>query len=174
MNINITQAGSKKVGILILSSVVAVLISGCGNSGKRVSPATKLITTQSSMQLQAIQAKEFEATKKIVFASTMSVFQDLGYAISNADLDTGLISAKSPTKGGWVFGVGQVQNYLSATAFVEKSAKNKTKVRLNFIDVEKTDGYNMQGGSDTPIEEPATYQDAFNKIQKAIFVRKNI
>lgn len=52
-------------------------------------------STKTSLELQAIQAKEFETTKKIAFASVLSVFQDLGYIIGSADFDTGFITAKS-------------------------------------------------------------------------------
>ena len=32
----------------------------------------------------------------VVFASTMSVLQDLGYIVNSADLDAGLITTESP------------------------------------------------------------------------------
>ena len=41
--------------------------------------------TKTALELQAFQKKNFAAQKSVVFSSTMSVFQDLGYIIRNAD-----------------------------------------------------------------------------------------
>ncbi len=166
MNINTTQLVSRKV-ITSLIFGALLLVTGC--SSKQI-----YHTKKSSLQLQAIQSKEFETNKKVAFASTMSIFQDLGYMIENADLETGLISAKSPTAGEFVFGKGRIQKYLQATAFIEISGKTTTKIRLNFVNIEKIDGSMMQGRNDIPVEDPKIYQDTFEKIQKAIFIRENI
>ena len=48
------------------------------------------------MELQAIQSKEFQTSKETLFASAMSVFQDLGYTINSAEMQTGFITANSP------------------------------------------------------------------------------
>ena len=118
-----------------------------------------------------MQSKSFEADKSTVFASVMSVFQDLGYSIKSADKDTGFINAKSPTASGFKPFVGMSQSYTSATAFVEK-IKNQTRVRLNFVGIEKvSSGYGQESGSDTPILDAQVYQNAFSKIQEAIFIR---
>jgi hypothetical protein len=45
-------------------------------------------STKTSLELQSIQSREFETTKKIAFASTLSVFQDLGYVIESSVPDT--------------------------------------------------------------------------------------
>src|SRR3546814_17961003 len=57
----------------------------------------------SPLQLQAMQTKEFEAAKEPVFASVMSVLQDAGYRIENADLATGLITGIGSSKGKMVY-----------------------------------------------------------------------
>ncbi|WP_324780096.1 hypothetical protein [Thiobacillus sedimenti] len=132
-------------------------------------------TTKSPLELQAIQAKEFETTKKVAFASTLSVFQDLGYVVGNANLETGLISAKSPTQQSFVPFVGQVMKDVQATAFVEEIVPGRTKVRLNFVNSTQTSsGYGMRGAHDQPIEDPQVYQDVFSKVQQAIFIRQNV
>jgi len=145
---------------------LAFLLSGC------IQPPTQ---TKSALELQAIQAKEFETNKKIAFAATLSVFQDLGYIVSSASLETGLITAKSPTKQSFVPFVGQVMTHTNASAFVEEITSGRTKVRVNFVNArESSSGYGMRGGQDTPIEDPGMYQDVFAKIQQGIFVRKNV
>lgn len=153
--------------ILAFPLVVSLLLAG----GCAVTPQS----TKSALELQAIQAKEFETNKKIAFASTLSVFQDLGYVVGNANLDTGLINAKSPTQQSFVPFVGQVMKDVKATAFVEEVAPGRTKIRLNFVNSTQTSsGYGMRGERDQPIEDPQMYQDVFVKVQQAIFIRKNV
>ena len=140
-------------------------------SGQR--PATASIqTTKTSLELQAFQRKEFASTKKLAFASTLSVFQDLGYIIKAASVETGLITASSPTKSVRFFG-----NHMSnteASAFVEELATNRTFVRLNFVDVrEDSSGYGSKSKRDVPIVDPKIYESAFQKIREAIFIRTN-
>src|SRR5574340_566534 len=132
-------------------------------------------STKSALELQAVQAKEFEIDKKIAFASTLSVFQDLGYVVGNASPDTGLINAKSPTQQSFVPFVGRVMKDVKATAFVEEVIPGRTKIRLNFVNSTQTSsGYGMRGEQDQPIEDPQMYQDVFAKVQQAIFIRKNV
>ena len=127
--------------------------------------------TKTPLELQAIQKKTFEASKSVAFASVMSVFQDLGYIIKSADKDTGLIQASSPTKNVVLF--GSHMSNTEASAFVEQLNSTKTSIRLNFVAVsESSSGYGMKSKSDRPVETPETYQNAFNKIQEAIFIRK--
>jgi len=61
-----------------------------------------------------------------------------------------------------------------ATAFLESMPSKMIRIRLNFVDDEESStGYGMKGGSTIPIEDPKLYQETFEKIQKAIFVRTN-
>lgn len=130
--------------------------------------------TKTSLELQAFQTKEFDTSKAVAFAATLSVFQDLGYIIESGDLETGLITGKSPTSRGMIFG-GATQEFRKATGFVETIRKNVTRIRVNFVDnVIASSGYGQTQRVDTPIEEPKLYQEVFEKIEKAIFVRKNI
>lgn len=154
----------KKWSLLILAAVIS--LAGCAPMPKQ---------TKSALELQAIQSKEFETSKKIAFAATLSVFQDLGYTISSASFDTGFITAQSPTKQSFMLFVGQRMEDMKATAFVEELGKNRTRVRLNFVnEVQTSSGYGMKGDNETPIEDAKTYQNAFAKIQQGIFVRKNV
>lgn len=166
MNSRITQAVSKMSLARYTVIAVLILLTGCVAS---TGP------TKTSIQLQAFQSKEFETTKKIAFASTMSVFQDLGYAIGTADLETGFITAKSPTKQDFVLFVGQRMQDVKATAFIEPMGEKRTKIRLNFVNSTQTSsGYGMKGAHDKPIEDPKVYQETFVKIAKAIFIRQSI
>jgi len=150
---------------VIATTSLAIVLGGCAEPPQSRTP----------LELQSIQAKEFETDKKIAFAATLSVFQDLGYIVNSASLDTGLISSQSPTKQSFVPFVGQVMRDTKATAFVEQVAANRTRVRLNFVDSQHTSsGYGMRGQRDTAIETPEVYQNAFTRIQQGIFLRKNV
>lgn len=153
-----------KGSVLIL---MVALFAGCVQQNYK--------PTKTSVELQAIQAKDFDTTKEIAFASTMSIFQDQGYKIGTADLATGFITAEGPTAEKFVVFVGQVMETLKATAYIEKMGKEKAKIRLNFVnEMRSSSGYGMEGGNDVPVEEPEFYQNIFSKISKGIYLRKNI
>ncbi len=148
--------------ILLLAALVAT-VSGCVSGG-----ASK----KSSLELQAFQRKEFDTTKRIAFASTLSVFQDLGYIIKAADLETGLITASSPTKHTAFW--GSHMSNTDASAFIEEFGTGRTFVRVNFVQInESSSGYGMKSKSDKPIQDPNVYETCFQKIQEAIFIRSN-
>jgi hypothetical protein len=145
---------------------VVILISSC------VPPVKP---QKASLELQAFQSKEFETSKKTAFASVLSVFQDLGYIIGSADLETGFISAKSPTKRTNLFLPPiDLMEDTKATAFIEEIRKNVTKVRLNFVNsTEESTRSGQISRNEVPVEDPQTYQNAFSKIQEGIFIRES-
>ena len=131
---------------------------------------------KTSLELQAIQAREFETDKKTAFNSTMSVFQDLGYIVNSASYETGFITSQSPVKTGadlWGMHVPDgIMKSTKATAFVEEIRPGHAKVRLNFVNmVEQTQNEGQRIVEDTAVEQPEAYQNAFTKIQEAIFIR---
>lgn len=149
--------------ITIVAISATFLLAGC-------MPNT-YTPTKTSLELQAFQAKEFDTQKKIAFASTISVFQDLGYAITSSDVETGYIAAKSPTQHQMGFGK-IIMKDTKSTAFVEELRPGKTKVRLSFVDSEEWSGsYGAKLVQDHPIEDATVYNNAFTKIQEAIFIR---
>ena len=66
------------IGILILG-----LLTACAEPKPTLTP----------LQLQSMQTRQFSSSVDRTFASTVSVFQDLGYSITSADKASGLISA---------------------------------------------------------------------------------
>lgn len=144
---------------------LAILSSGC---------ALKKAPVLTPLEIQALQTRDYTSNKNVVFPSVVSVFQDLGYTIKNADKDTGIIMAESAAQSdstSRIFGISSVSQ-TSATAFVEEIGKI-TKVRLNFVTVNnKSYGYGQTDRQDTPILDAPTYQNAFERIENAIFVRK--
>lgn len=159
------RAASSSFRVLIVS-LLSVILGGC---------LATSAPQKTGIQLQSFQSKEFETTVKIAFASTVSVFQDYGYIIEAADVETGLITAKSPTEGGFMPFVGQKMTHVKASAFVEPRGNGLARIRLNFVNsTETSSGYGMKRQNEKPIEDPQYYQGVFTKIQQAIFVRSNI
>jgi len=145
-----------------LALLLALAVVACGPQSQSLTP----------LELQTLQQRELPAPKPTAFAATVSVFQDLGYIVGAADLDTGLITASSPASSRFQLFVGPVNTQTRATAFVETAGPTTSRVRLNFITGnEHSDGYGRSVKGDTPILDPAVYQSAFERIETAIFIR---
>lgn len=154
--------------ILCAVAIFSVTLVGC---------ATTQVPTLTPLEIQQIQSRTFEADKEVTFRSVVSVFQDLGYTIKSADLETGFITGESAANSDqatkiW-FGISKVSQ-TAVTAFVEPMGE-KTSVRLNFVNrVETSSGYGQRDKQERPIYEPESYKAAFEKIENAIFVRKSM
>lgn len=127
------------------------------------------------MQLQAIQSKEFEVPKGVVFGAVMTVIQDLGYTVESADLPSGFITAASPTenKTGFFEAIGGMSSSGNTvmTAFLLEMPNGMTKVRLNFVNSKSTStAYGRDSRKDKPILDPAVYNNAWERIDEALFV----
>lgn len=151
-------------------ALCGLVLSGCAGSARQ---------EPTSLEIQAFQSREFEATKGEVFGSVMSVFQDLGYIIESADVETGFITSASASQNKTNF--WQALNYVSssgqtkATAFVEPLASGRVRARLNFVDTENKSGrFGQAMSEDTPIMDPAVYKAAFDKIEEALFIRQSM
>ena len=145
---------------------LALLLVACAS--KRV--------TETPLQLQSFQAREFETSKTAAFGSVLTVFQDLGYIVASADRETGFITAASPagTKTNFWDALGGVQSseQTRATAFVEDIRSGVVSVRLNFVNARRRSTfYGQTNDLDKPVLDPKAYQAAFERIGDAIFVR---
>lgn len=156
----------KAPGIALLS-LAGVFLSGCLTLEGPPPEMTPL-------EIQSMQSRDFEQEKEVVFRSVVSVFQDLGYTIKNADLVTGFIQADGLAESDWLgkFLWGSTQtSQTKATAFVEQIG-SQTRVRLNFVNLlESSTEYGAQERNETPVLEAQAYQNAFERIDSAIFVR---
>jgi hypothetical protein len=157
-----------KKTILLLTA--ALLLTGCITT-PTTPPSYK--STKTSLELQAIQTKELEVPKKIVFASTMFVLQDLGYSIISSDLDTGYISAKSPTQSSFSYPRVTLTD-TKVTAFIEQLRPGVTQVRLSFVNSEEWQMGLARMVQENPIDDAIIYNNAFVKIQEAIFIRSAV
>lgn len=160
---------NKRLGAVLVGTILVGLLASC--QPRAIPYKSKL----DPLALQSMQTQEFETSKAILFASTVSVFQDTGFIIEAADLATGIITAKSPTSTIPV-GFGSYGSSVTtrASAFVETSRAGYARVRLNFVEarVEKISLYGASPPEDVPNESPSYYEGVFNKIREAIFVRE--
>jgi hypothetical protein len=149
-----------------IATILLALLASCVAQGPTMTP----------LEIQSLQTREYEQKKDVVFPSVISVFQDLGYTVTSASKDTGLITAEGVTNSNaaskfW-FGVTDVSQ-TKATAFIEQIGRI-TKVRINLVNTSKTSSrYGQNDQQDTPILDATVYQNAFEKIENAIFVRSN-
>jgi len=132
----------------------------------------------SPLQLQSMQTKDFEGSKETVFASVMTVMQDAGYRIENADLATGIITGIGSSKGKMVYslwsGFGKSKKTPIVSAYIEQIGST-TRVRLNFVMAKiKSSLYGSQPQDEEPIVEAEVYQDAFSKVDQALFIRTSM
>lgn len=160
----------KKLSLIFITTFLLV---GCATN----EPAIE----KTSLEIQAVQAKNFEADKATTFRSVISVLQDLGYVIGAAGLDTGVITAESPTaqdtSGGAVFasvfGGVRTENKTTVTASVEDFGAKTTRVRLNFVNKKFRSGaYGQRAADEVAVHDPKPYETAFEKIGEAIFIRQ--
>lgn len=167
----------------LMLTAAALALTGCAGQPQQKAPRTPL-------EIQSLQTREYEAPKKIVFASVVSVFQDLGYTIKGADLNTGFINAESATQnsaggdeaeffinvlgvlgGTSPQGVTVAMEQTVATAFIEE-IKDMTRVRLNFVVTRQSSSAQGQSSRrDTPILDVRIYTNAFERIENAVFIR---
>lgn len=157
---------------LISIAIASAALVGCGATA----PVAK-----TSLEIQAVQAKLFEADKGITFKSVISVLQDLGYIISTGNLETGLITAESPTQQDTsgsatfaaVMGGVRTEGKTVVTASVEEFGAKSTRVRLNFVNKQFRSARNGQTATDDrAVQDAKPYQTAFEKIGEAIFIRQ--
>ena len=154
--------------IIVGIAALAIVSSSSANAEKRQPEL-------SGLALQQIQSRDFEVPKEISFPAVMTVLQDSGYRIGDADKETGLItgtaSTKSTTTYNIIWGLGKKKRTPVVSAFIEDRGRG-SRVRLNFVlSTAKNRIYGQASSDEEPIYDPAVYREAFEKIEKEIFVR---
>jgi hypothetical protein len=168
----------------VVLSVIAILLGGCFETTQ---PPPKQTT---SLQIEAMQTQIFETTKRKAFNAVMTVFQNKGYTILSADLDTGFITAKSATTdtgSGFNISAGfgplarsattHYDTTLAATAFISsitQQNKNVAAVRLSFVINKTTSGVGGTYTETTQVLDPEIYKSHFADIRHQIFVAGSI
>ena len=152
--------------VFIATLAATLLVGGCAMEPK---------SEMTPLQIQSLQTRNYPQGKDIVFPSVISIFQDLGYTIDNADKETGLVTAQSPSQSSfetkfWL-GMSSVSQ-TKATAFVERIGQ-ETRVRLSFVEANRTSSaYGRSDEQETPILDASIYANAFERLENAVFVRE--
>lgn len=156
-----------RIGASALLSVAFVLASPVASAKKQ--------PELSPLAIQQMQTRDFESDKSIVFSSVMTVLQDSGYRIGSADKETGLITGTASTNGKttWMpfVGFGRSKKTPVVSAFIEEIGPKFTKVRLNFVMTKASSNGFGSNQDEEPILDQSVYQQAFEKVDQAIFVR---
>lgn len=160
-----------KTASLVCLSLLSIGLTGCVTVDSIFGQEDKPI---SSVEMQALQTREYDADYVQVFAAVIGAFQTYGYTINQADRETGLISGKTPTTA--EMNMMFVRNeYQGATAFVEQVGKNRVKVRISLVKhVSASGSYGQQGEKEAAITRSEPYRDIFNKVQQSLFLKKNL
>lgn len=165
----------KKLRIFFLNAASAFFLLSFGApavAAKKPPPLTPL-------QLQSLQAREFETSKDNLFNAVMTVVQDLGYQVQSADLQTGFITAVSATEQKTNFfealGGGSSTANTRMTAFVQNLPNGMAKVRLNFL-ISKTSQslYGQSNQKDKPVLDASVYNNAWDKIDESLFLMSGL
>jgi hypothetical protein len=110
---------------------VLYLVPGCVSVNKTHVPT--------SIEIQAMQTKEFDVPYKIAFASVVDVFQDLGFVILSSDFTTRLIIAKGNVTNeniALLEAMGAVRSkavWNVAPAPVEELSDGTISIRISFV-----------------------------------------
>lgn len=139
-------------------------------------PALAKEAPLTGLALQQVQARDFESNVDILFPSIITVLQDSGYRITEADKASGFISgigsAEQKTTFNIWFGFGKKKEVPMVSAFVEQRGPNIARARLNFV-MSKAKSRKVYT-DETPITDAAVYKDAFERIEKELFVRQSM
>jgi hypothetical protein len=134
----------------------------------------------SGLELQTLQKKEFDCSKRNAFTATMTVLQDLGYSVKAANYEAGhllgsrskkassrsngISSAAALIASGGILGIVldtpfvNKSTNLEVTAYLEEVRTNKTSIRLNFA---------------SHAREQQLYEEIFSRIREVLFLKKN-
>lgn len=132
----------KKIYLPVLCLVV--FIFGCATTSNKA-----FQTNESQVALRSMQTRAFDTTdKKIMMQTVISAMQDLDFVIEKTDLTLGSVT-----------GTKYLGNsVVSMTVTVRPRGNTQLLVRVN-----------CQCGIKS-IEDPETYQDFFNVLEKALFL----
>ncbi|PIQ90162.1 MAG: hypothetical protein COV71_06375 [Candidatus Omnitrophica bacterium CG11_big_fil_rev_8_21_14_0_20_41_12] len=134
----------KKYSGIIFILLLIITLSGCAT------PAVNALgSSESQVKLRSIQTRAFDTTdKKKMMQTVISTMQDLDFVIDKADFMLGSVTGSKF--------LGQAVVTMSVT--VSPRGEKQLLVRAN-----------AQYGISS-VEDPATYQDFFIALEKAIFL----
>lgn len=135
---------------------------------------------RSNIDLQAIQTRTVDQSYSVAFASVVSVFQDLGFTIQSADINTGLICSKSTTQlqspnafESMFSSAAVIMRNTSGTAHVESFGEKSTSIRMSFVSYRKsTYAYGTALEDSKQITDAEFYRDFFREDRQSDIYQK--
>lgn len=136
----------------------------------------------SALALRQFQKKELISNSEVeVMRTVIGALQDLGFTIKNTNSELGIIHAEmqlsdsssfSQYMQSWIFEETTISSikHWDATINIDK-VSDKVTVRASFV----AKALNKVGGiiKSEPILDPLFYQDFFNRVDKALFLKQN-
>jgi len=130
--------------VIFIILFLSVTLYGCATPAARA-----LQSDESQVQLRSIQTRAFDTTdKKKMLQNVMSTMQDLSFVIEKADLMLGSVTGT------------KFLGYESVTMSVTVRPRGEKQLLVRA---------NAQYGIKA-VEDPQTYQDFFNALEKAMFL----
>ncbi len=126
-------------------------------------------------ELAKIQKREIIAQTDVVFRSSISALQEMGYVNINASKDAGTITAETDAKSKLVYnifwGFGKKKLTQVASVFVEPISPTLTRmsVKLQTVEAKARMGSSYSDGKPVVFGEP--YNDFYAEFDKALAVR---
>ena len=124
-------------------------------------PASREVQAPLDTRETAIRSRTFAAGKPIVFRSVISVIEDLGYSVHEADPNTGIITAEGAVEGSAAASSG-ISRKAVATAVVEQAGAD-VRVILNFaIRSQYSGAYGRAAPETTSVFETGLTDDSYS------------
>jgi len=151
---------------------VAMMIAPVAASAKEKEPKPVEL---SAVELAALQKREIPAGVDIVFRSSISALQEMGYVNINASKDAGTITAETDAKSKLVYnifwGFGKKKLTQLASVFVEPISPTLTRmsIKLQTVEAKARMGSSYSDGKPVAFAEP--YNAFYADFEKALSVR---
>jgi hypothetical protein len=175
----------RRLGIFVVAA--SVFVGGC-----QTIPKDALKLSSSSMEERQMQSRVYEdVTEEQILSSSVGIFQDLGAKITETETDLGLIVAeknRDATEAGQI----AAAVFLALLGGGNVAIDKEQKIKFSLVTVPATLGENdkrwmarlsiqrtvwntnNQVSKIEAIRDPEIYQSFFDKMNKALFLEKNI
>lgn len=167
--------------MIVMSSSLASIGGefGCANRP----PRTALAMRDQMLEFRQRSTRRFlTENEELILSGCAGVLQDLGFTIVDSETDLGFILAtkdRTAVEGGQVAGKVLVAILLRAdvpidrnqtfrVSIVTRPDESETAVRVTFQRIVWND--HNQVSKLQPIEEPAVYQEFFDRLSKSVFL----
>ena len=160
----------RKVALVVLGATMMMTSAAVSAKEKEPKPVEL-----SEVQLDALQKREIQGGVDIVFRSSISALQEMGYVNINASKDAGTITAETDANSKLVYnifwGFGKKKLTQVASIFVEpiSPALTRMSIKLQTVEAKARMGSSYSDGKPVAFAEP--YNAFHAEFDKALAVR---